>query len=239
MTASSSSTQVATRFAIPRSLLAGFVVAALATLIIAIVNFRSAETRADAVKAMDRTTVAMRQLNLFHSAVKDAETGQRGYLLMGDTAYLQPYQLAMSAMERHMTGLKASTADDTIQRRLVVQLDELSRQKMRELNESIELRKTGDGVGAMALMRTDVGKNIMDRIRDVASDLFTLQSQQLETRRQAWVDAATLSTYYSWGGSAVLLALIFLSAALTAREYRIKASQSWVSAGISGLGQRI
>ena len=239
MTASSSSTQVATRFAIPRSLLAGFVVAALATLIIAIVNFRSAETRADAVKAMDRTTVAMRQLNLFHSAVKDAETGQRGYLLMGDTAYLQPYQLAMSAMERHMTGLKASTADDPIQRRLVVQLDELSRQKMRELNESIELRKTGDGVGAMALMRTDVGKNIMDRIRDVASDLFTLQSQQLETRRQAWVDAATLSTYYSWGGSAVLLALIFLSAALTAREYRIKASQSWVSAGISGLGQRI
>ena len=37
----------------------------------------------------------------------------------------------------------------------------------------------------------------------------------------------------------MLLALIFLSAALTAREYRIKASQSWVSAGISGLGQRI
>ena len=239
MTASSSSTQVATRFAIPRSLLAGFVVAALATLIIAIVNFRSAETRADAVQAMDRTTVAMRQLNLFNSAIKDAETGQRGYLLMGDTTYLQPYQLAISAMERQMTGLKASTADDPIQRRLVVQLDELSRQKLRELNETIELRKTGNGVEAMALMRTDAGKNIMDRIRDVASDLFTLQSQQLETRRQDWVDAAIMSTYYSWGGSAVLLALIFLSAAMTAREYRVKASQSWVSAGISGLGQRI
>ncbi len=239
MTASSSSTQVATRFAIPRSLLAGFVVAALATLIIAIVNFRSAETRAAAVQAMDRTTVAMRQLNLFNSAIKDAETGQRGYLLMGDPAYLQPYQLALSAMERQMADLKASTADDPIQRRLVVQLDELSQQKLRELNETIELRKSGNGVEAMALMRTDVGKNVMDRIRNVASDLFTLQSQQLETRRQAWVDAATLSTYYSWGGSAVLLALIFLSAAMTAREYRIKASQSWVSAGISGLGQRI
>ena len=239
MTASLSSTQVATRFAIPRSLLAGFVVAALATLIIAIVNFRSAETRAAAVQAMDRTTMAMRQLNLFNSAIKDAETGQRGYLLMGDTAYLQPYQLAISAMERQMAGLKASTADDPIQRRLVVQLDELSRQKLRELDETIELRKSGNGVEAMALMRTDAGKNIMDRIRDVASDLFTLQSQQLETRRQNWVDAATLSTYYSWGGSAVLLALIFLSAAMTAREYRAKALQSWVSAGISGLGQRI
>ena len=53
----SSSSQVAARFAIPRTLLAGFVVAALATLVIAVVNFRSAETRAAAVQAMDRTTL--------------------------------------------------------------------------------------------------------------------------------------------------------------------------------------
>ena len=43
----SSSPQAATRFAIPRTLVAGFVVAALATLVIAIVNFRSAEARAE------------------------------------------------------------------------------------------------------------------------------------------------------------------------------------------------
>ena len=235
----SSSPQATTRFAIPRTLLAGFVVAALATLVIAIVNFRSAETRTDAVDAMDRTTLAMRQLNLFHSAVKDAETGQRGYLLTGEAAYLQPYQLAIMSMQRQMAGLKASTGDDSIHRRLVVQLDELSQQKLRELNETIALRKSGDTAGAMALVRTDAGKNIMDRIRDLASDLYTLQSQQLEERRQTWVDASTASTYYSWGGSMVLLALICLSAALTAREYRSKAQQSWVSAGLTGLGQRI
>ena len=50
----SSSPQAATRFAIPRTLVAGFVVAALATLVIAIVNFRSAEARADAVHANAR-----------------------------------------------------------------------------------------------------------------------------------------------------------------------------------------
>ncbi|MBV7430291.1 MULTISPECIES: response regulator [unclassified Acidovorax] len=235
----SSSPQAATRFAIPRTLLAGFMVAALATLVIALVNFRASELRADAVDAMDRTTLAMRQLNLLSSALKDAETGQRGYLLTGEAPYLQPYQLALTAVERQMSALKASTADNPVQRRLVVQIDDLAQQKLRELNETIELRKAGNADGAMALVRTDAGKNLMDRVRDLAADLFTLQSQQLEARRQQWVDAATASAYYSWGGSLVLLVLICVSAALTAREYRAKALQSWVAAGLTGLGQRI
>ncbi|CAN7658191.1 response regulator [Acidovorax sp. LjRoot117] len=235
----SSSTQATTRFAIPRTLMAGFVVAALATLVIALVNFRASEMRGDAVAAMDRTTLAMRQLNLFNSALKDAETGQRGFLLTGEVAYLQPYQLALTSLDRQMTALKASTNDDPIHRRIVTQIDDLTRQKLRELNETVELYKGGNRDAAMALVRTDAGKNLMDRVRDLSSDLFTLQSQQLESRRQAWVDAATMSAYYSWGGSIVLLALICASAAMTSREYRSKSRQSWVSAGLTGLGQRL
>ncbi|KQO15521.1 response regulator [Acidovorax sp. Leaf78] len=235
----SSSTQATTRFAIPRTLMAGFVVAALATLVIALVNFRASETRGEAVAAMDRTTLAMRQLNLFSSALKDAETGQRGFLLTGEVSYLQPYQLALTSLERQMTALKASTNEEPIHRRLVTQIDDLTRQKLRELNETIELHKGGNRDAAMALVRTDAGKNLMDRVRDLSSDLFTLQSQQLEARRQAWVDAATMSAYYSWGGSIVLLALICASAAMTSREYRSKSRQSWVSAGLTGLGQRL
>ncbi|MBV7543027.1 response regulator [Acidovorax sp. sic0104] len=235
----SSSTQSAARFAIPRTLMAGFVVAALATLVIALVNFRASETRGDAVAAMDRTTLAMRQLNLFNSALKDAETGQRGFLLTGEAAYLQPYQLALTTLERQMTALKASSAGEAIHLRLITQIDDLSRQKLRELNDTIDLYKAGNREAAMAVVRTDAGKNLMDRVRDLSSDLFTLQSQQLETRRQAWVDAATMSAYYSWGGSLLLLGLICASAAMTSREYRSKSRQSWVSAGLTGLGQRL
>ena len=52
------SPQAATRFAIPRTLMAGFILAAVATLVIGLVNFRSAETRTEAVRAMNRTTLA-------------------------------------------------------------------------------------------------------------------------------------------------------------------------------------
>ena len=75
------SLQPASRHTLPRTLMAGFVLAALATLLIAFVNVRSAETRTRAVKAMDRATETVRQLSLFNSALKDAEIGQR---LKGD-----------------------------------------------------------------------------------------------------------------------------------------------------------
>ena len=235
----SSSPQAATRFAIPRTLVAGFVVAALATLVIAVVNFRSAETRSNAVHAMDRTSLAMRQLNFFNVAIRDAESGQRGYLLTGDMAYLQPYEQAVIALNKHLGDLKASVEDEPTHKQMVEQLDELTQIKLSELNDTIAMRKNGDAVGAIGLVHTGAGKSSMTRLSELAEDLRLLQNQQLTTRRQQWADAASNSNLYSTGGSGVLLVLICLSAALTAREYRSKAQQTWVSAGLSGLGQRI
>ena len=234
-----STSQAATRFAVPRGMLVGFVIAALATVLIALVNFRTAQVRAQAVEAMDETTVTMRHLNLFVSSLKDAETGQRGYLLTGDDTYLQPYNLSLGAMERNMARLKELTDDSAVQRRLVLQIDDLRHEKLRELGETIELRRSKGQEAAVAVTRSDAGRVLMDRIRDLASDLSTLLNQQLESDRKQWVEAASMSTYYSWGGSFVLLVLICLSAAANAREYRLKAQQSWVAAGLNGLSQRI
>ena len=227
------------RFAIPRTLTVGFVVAALATLLIALVNFLSSETRSNAVQAMDSTALSMRQLNLLNASLKDAETGQRGYLLTGDASYLQPYEQAISAINREMAALKRATSGDPAQAALVEQLVDAAQQKLKQLDRTVTLQKSGDVDGALALVRSNVGRNLMDHAREISNDLFTLQNRQLEDRRQQWVDAATSSAVYSWGGSLVLLALICMSAAMTAREYRVKARQTWVSAGISGLSQRI
>ena len=39
------------------------------------------------------------------SALKDAETGQRGYLLTGRTDYLEPYNSALSVVRRNLEQL--------------------------------------------------------------------------------------------------------------------------------------
>lgn len=234
-----SSSQPANRYAFPRTLLAGFVTAALATLVIAFVNVRSAETRMQAVKAVDRTTETLRQLSLFNSALKDAEIGQRGYLLTGDVTYLQPYLRSLGLIDQRLALVKEATSNDSAQRRIVSDIEGITRQKLTELHETVEMRKAGNVEGAMAVVRTDSGKEAMDRLRDLVGDLYSRQMDELAEGKDAWAAAAATSTYYSWGGSLLLLVLILASAGMTVREYRAKARQSWVTAGLSGLSLRL
>lgn len=227
------------RLTIPLPLFLGFLAAGLAALVIALVNARSSEVRAQAVDAMDRMTQGMRQLNEFNASLKDAETGQRGYLLTGDESYLQPYRTARDVLEEQLQGLRISNMDSPQRQQLVAQIDTLSHQKLDELQTTIDLRRQGQQEQALSIVRLDVGRHAMERLREMVANLYGQQSQALEQQRQAWVEAATMSTYYSWGGSMVLLLLVLLSAALSMREYRIKARQTWVAAGLSGLSQRI
>ncbi|WMD22294.1 response regulator [Achromobacter seleniivolatilans] len=234
-----SSSQPVRRYTFPRTLLAGFVTAALATVVIAFVNLRSAEIRVEAIKAVDRTTETLRQLSLFNSAVKDAELGQRGYLLTGDITYLQPYLRSLGLIDQRLAAVKEAVSNDSAQRRIVNDIEGITRQKLQELQDTVELRKAGNVEGAMAVVRTDAGKDAMDRLRDLVADLYTRQMGELAEGKEAWAAMAATSQYYSWGGSLVLLALILASAGMTIREYRIKARQSWVTAGLSGLSMRL
>ncbi|MCD0505748.1 CHASE3 domain-containing protein, partial [Bordetella petrii] len=236
---SSRSTPYTARFAFPRPLLIGFVLAALTTLLIAFVNVQASDARADAVDGINRASQSMRHLSLLNASLKDAEIGQRGYLLTGDERYLEPYRRALGLMDQRLADLKASASENPAQVELLREIETIARQKLAELSQTVDLRMTGQADAAMTIVRTDTGKDAMDRLRDLIGDLYTQQSELLDTRRQAWEDAAVASAYYSWAGSAFLLVLIFASAGMTAREYRLKAEQAWVNTGLSAVSMKL
>ncbi|WP_460554952.1 response regulator [Comamonas piscis] len=226
-------------FPLPLPMLLGFAAAAIAALVIAIVNVYSADVRARAVTSIDRMTAAMRQLNEFSVSLKDAETGQRGFLLTGDPAYLQPYRRAQDALEGQLRGLAASNNNAPMRQERVQAIDTLAHQKLAELETTIELKQAGRGDEALALVRTDKGKLVMDELNSEVANLYLLQNNELDQRRRAWEQAAITSTYISWGGSLVMLVLVLVSAALSMREFRAKARQAWVSDGLAGLNQAL
>src|SRR6266498_1499776 len=49
------------------------------------------------------------------SALKDAETGARGYLITGDTLFLDPFKGAQAKLTASLRQLRLLTADDTLQ----------------------------------------------------------------------------------------------------------------------------
>ena len=94
----------------------------------------------------------------------DAETGQRGYLLTGDEAYLDPYRAAIRSAAADLTELHRLTAIESARQRLR-KLTPLLELKFAEIKNTIELRRNNDPAGAIAIVRLGHGKLMMDSIR--------------------------------------------------------------------------
>ncbi|TMB19734.1 MAG: response regulator, partial [Deltaproteobacteria bacterium] len=170
---------------------------------------------------------------------KDAETGQRGFLLMGEERYLEPYRSAQGELPGQLSSLRSLTADSPAQQERVKALESALAVKMDELARTIELRKRGDVEGALAIVRTDHGKAAMDRIRSIVSEMDQDERRVLRARQDAWESVTSYSTAVTTGGSAVLLFLILMAAFVASREYRAREAEAWVRAGQTGLAARL
>ena len=140
--------------------------------------------------------------------VTDMETGQRGYLLTGNTAYLQPYTDAKGRMEMDFASLRAGLSNRTQnQRSLESELESLAASKQAEMERSISLRQQGYRRRSFKLVDTDEGRGYMDEIRRIASSLSAAESSnftRLDRARSGALKRAFSSTIIS---NSVLLML--------------------------------
>jgi CHASE3 domain sensor protein len=140
--------------------------------------------------------------------VTDMESGQRGYLLTGDAAYLQPYTDAKSRIEMDFANLRTGLSNRTQREQLQEsQLESLAKSKQAEMERSISLRQQGYRLRSFKLIDTDEGKGYMDEIRRIASSLSSSESSnfaRLKGERTAALKRAFSATVIS---NSVLLVL--------------------------------
>jgi PAS domain S-box-containing protein len=108
------------------------------------------------------------------SSLKDAETGQRGYLLTRDRAYLKPYADALVALPLETTVATESIAANRPELLgLMGELKRLIHAKTTELARTIALADEGQLSSALAIVRDDLGKQSMDAIRRIVVTVQT------------------------------------------------------------------
>jgi CHASE3 domain sensor protein len=162
--------------------------------------------------------------------VTDMETGQRGYLLTGNPAYLQPYADAKGRLEIDFVTLRTGLLHRTQRERsLESQLESLATSKLGEMERSISLRQRGYRHRSFQLVDTDEGKGYMDEIRRIASSLSSTESSnfaRLDRERTAALKRAFSAILIS---NSVLLALAVCAFGLIRHHGRLlgeEASQS-------------
>jgi CHASE3 domain sensor protein len=154
--------------------------------------------------------------------VTDMESGQRGYLLTGNAAYLQPYTDAKSRIEMDFANLRTGLSNRTQREQLLEsQLESLATSKQAEMERSISLRQQGYRRRSFKLIDTDEGKGYMDAIRRIASSLSSSESSnfaRLKGERTAALKRAFSATIIS---NSVLLVLAVFAFGLIRHHGRL------------------
>jgi CheY-like chemotaxis protein/CHASE3 domain sensor protein len=224
---------------LPAGPLLGFVVAVAAVVLIALLTYQALQTRAGTARRVTRTLSVIEELQTILSLAKDAETGERGYLLTGEDSYLQPFTSAKSELPAELRKAHELVAQDPEQEQRLGSLEQSIADKLKELDSTIELRRKGENSAALAVARTDRGKTLMDRIRNLSTQMEAAEQAALATRQSDWRRAETISSSVTFGGAALLLVLIGTAAFLTSRDYRARQTQVWLRSGQMAFSQRI
>jgi CHASE3 domain sensor protein len=135
---------------------------------------------------------AIDRLNTVLSTLKDAETGQRGYLLTQNESYLAPLENAQGRINGDFAWLRRSVSDPREQTRLdFTALLSLSSQKLNELRKTVDLARSGHLDQALEIVRTSKGKDLTDQIRARAADIEQQEQRSVKAAERALQRATT------------------------------------------------
>jgi len=154
--------------------------------------------------------VIIRADNLL-SDLKDAETGQRGYLLTGDKAFLEPYLTARAGISGQLKELRQLASGSSAQKHLAA-MSPLIAAKLAELSYVIELRRKNDMAAMLLTVRESRGKRLMDAIRAEMRGFIQIKEGELARHdaefqanmRRLYIMIVAISLF------ALLLALSFI-----------------------------
>ena len=154
-----------------RKITAGFMLAFLLLLGIGAVAYRSITSLTNANQLITHTYKVVEDVAEVLSLLKDAESGQRGYIITGDDTFLEPYQAGVAGVPAVIKDLRELTSDNPHQQKRIDEAEPLIAAKVAELKLTIDLRRKGSLDETTKVVRGGEGKKIMDNLRRIMSQM--------------------------------------------------------------------
>ncbi len=136
------------------------------------------------------------------------ESGQRGYILTGDPAYLAPYQEGLQRLPGDLKHLDEAFADATpAVRDHIGEIAALAHTKFDEMSQTLDLYRERGRSAAIALIKTDFGEHTMAQITERVGAVQAAETDDMLTASRLWRS----DRYLNFGlRSAALVAVVFL-----------------------------
>ncbi len=165
-------------------------------------------------------------LDEFLALITDAESEQRGYLLTGESSYLQSYGAATAKLSAALDRLHQSYASGREPVEEISRLRMLSGEKLGELDETLALYDRAGLDPAMNATRTNIGKRTTNNILRSVAVLRKQESAELASATARWQSDLRLSRWITLGGAILNIGLVALASGLVYGDMRRRARQA-------------
>ncbi|MDO1446622.1 CHASE3 domain-containing protein [Rhodocytophaga aerolata] len=170
----------------------------VAFLLIAVISFFYYKSTNDFIQSsrqVQQSTLRSRQLERVLSLLKDAETGQRGYIITQQESFLEPYLSATAHLHTQTLLLKQLTANLVFYQDRVPLLDSLISQQISVLNGHVTLVKQGHIQQATARVASGKAKKLLDAIRANVGEMQAYEEGMM-LKLQEEADRDVLTNYW-------------------------------------------
>lgn len=155
------------------------------------------------------TSKILRELENLQGRVADLESSVRAYVVTDDDKYLGDKEAAKVEIDESLKSLKQLTQENTERTKMVGGLESLVAQKAQFTEELVSVMKANGYEKAIALVKNDRGRQLMERIRRLVADRVRVEEELLSKQiNDAHQLADSTVVAISAGG---ILAFVFVS----------------------------
>lgn len=165
-----------------QKLASGFALAIVLACAIGTNSYRSLRVVLESRHAVIHTHDVLEHIELVLSLAKDAETGQRGFVITGQEPYLAPYENASRSSSDALQTLRRLTIDNPHQTQRVDEMRPLLEAKYAELARTVAVRREQGFAATAAVVGTGEGRELMVQIRRLAGEMQAEERDLLQRR---------------------------------------------------------
>ena len=167
-------------FSLPYKITFGFLTSILILAVVSYFYFSSTQAFIQSSAKVQTSQKVINQLEVVMSLIKDAETGQRGFIITENELFLEPYYIASDNLEDELVELSLLIQDSVQKQRYDTLIPDVS-SMMARLDFSIDLIKRNEFDSAVSYIVSITGKKYMDKIRNNIHIMKEAEKRNLET----------------------------------------------------------
>jgi len=215
-------------------------VSSIVLIVAGMIAHRSVRILADTSDDILRSKELELSLERLLSSLRDAETGQRGYIVTGREDYLLPYDQALREIDGRLRTVEARVEARNGAAEELQELSGLVKLKLDELAQSIELQRSGQRDEAIALVRSNEGKSVMDAIRAMIGERVLVEQRNVERLMGTERDARQATLRSSVSVSALAVSLMCALAYVVRRDSaRVRISEERLATTLRSIGDAV